>query len=70
MLRKWIIQTLAVMILAYFIPGIEVVNWIYAAVTAVVLGLLNSIVKPVLIILTLPVSVITLGLFLLVVNGM
>ncbi|MCI0533146.1 phage holin family protein [bacterium] len=63
-----IISTCAVMVAAYLIPGVAVDGWFAALVVAVVLGLLNLILKPILIILTLPINIITLGLFTLVIN--
>ena len=68
MIRSWIINTMAVVILAYILPGIWVANIFTALGVALVLGILNAVVKPLLIILTIPVTVMTLGLFLLVIN--
>jgi putative membrane protein len=64
-----IINTLAALAAAYILPGIAIRDWITAIVVAVVLGVLNAVVKPVLIFLTLPATVLTLGLFLLVINA-
>jgi putative membrane protein len=55
---------------AYLYPGVQVQDWKAAAVAALVLGLVNALVKPILIILTLPVTILTLGLFLLVINAL
>lgn len=63
-----IISTLAVMIAAYIIPGVVVSGWFAAFVVAIVLGILNLTVKPVLLVLTLPINILTLGLFTLVIN--
>lgn len=68
MLKKWIIHTVIIMFLAYFLRGVEVANWFSAALLAVVLGLLNSLVRPILIILTIPLTLISFGLFILVIN--
>ena len=68
MLRNWLINTLAVIVLAYLLPGIYVEGILTAAIVALVLGVLNTIVRPLLIILTIPVTIMTLGLFLLVIN--
>ena len=68
-LTRIIISTISIMVVAYILPGV-VVSSVYAGfVVAIVLTLLNTIVKPVLIILTLPITIVTLGLFLLVING-
>lgn len=67
-LVKLLLNTLAVIISAYLIPGVFVNGIIDAAIVAIVLGILNTLVKPVLVILTLPITVITLGLFYLVLN--
>jgi len=70
MLRSWIINTIAVFVLSYILPGVHVDSFFAAAIVAIVLGVLNTIVRPVLILLTIPVTVITLGLFLLVINAL
>lgn len=64
-----LLSAVAVMILSYLLPGVHVANFVAALLVAVVLGILNLIVKPILIILTLPVTIVTLGLFLLVINA-
>jgi putative membrane protein len=64
-----LLTAVAVVILAKFLPGVTVEGFTSAIIVAVVLGLLNIIVKPILVILTLPITVVTLGLFLLVING-
>jgi putative membrane protein len=63
-----LLHTLAVLIAAYVIPGVTVEGWWTALVVAVVLGILNTFLKPILLFLTFPVTVLTLGLFALVVN--
>ena len=70
LLLVWILNAIALLVIAYLDPGVQVVDWKAAAVAALVFGLVNALVKPVLIILTLPVTVLTLGLFLLVINGL
>lgn len=64
-----LIQTLAVMIAAYLLPGVVVESFWVALVVAVVIGIVNIFVKPLLVILTLPVTLLTFGLFLLVINA-
>lgn len=68
-LIHWLISALAIGIAAYLIPGIEV-TLIGALVLAVVLGIINVFLKPVINLLTLPINVITLGLFSLVMNAL
>jgi putative membrane protein len=58
------------LIVAYILPGINVASFGSALIAALVLGLLNTLVKPVLILLTLPITIVTLGLFLLVLNAL
>jgi len=62
--------TLAVFVSAYIIPGVTVDTYITALIVAVVLGFLNSFVKPILVILTLPVTILTLGIFYLLINAL
>ena len=69
---SWVINlllnSLAVAITAYVVPGIRLDNFFTAIVLVVVLGILNFIVKPILLLLTLPINILTLGLFTLVIN--
>ncbi|NJK39937.1 MAG: phage holin family protein [Oscillatoriales cyanobacterium RM1_1_9] len=65
----WILAAIALSITAFIVPGVAISNWQAAAVAAIVMGLVNAIVKPILTILTLPITLLTLGLFLLVVNA-
>jgi len=69
MLTRIIISTISIMVVGYILPGVVVSTPYTAFIVAIILALLNSIVRPILIILTLPVTIITLGLFLLVING-
>lgn len=66
---KLLLTAVAVVILAKVLPGVEVAGFISAIILALVLALLNAIVKPILVILTLPITILTLGLFLLVINA-
>jgi putative membrane protein len=68
-LFKLIVSSFAVLIASYFMPGVEVDNYITAIIVAFVLALLNALLKPILIILTIPVTVMSFGLFLLVINA-
>ncbi len=66
---RWILNALALMGVAYLVPGIAVDSFWAALVAALVLGLVNALLRPILLILTLPVNILTLGLFTLVING-
>ena len=66
---KLLLTAVAVVILAKILPGVAVEGYVSAIIVAVVLGLLRFIVRPILVILTLPVTIITLGLFLLFINA-
>lgn len=70
LLLVWILNAIALLIVAYVLPGIHVASFGAALIAALVLGLLNTLVKPVLVLLTLPITVVTLGLFLLVLNAL
>ena len=69
LLVKLLISTILVFVLAHFLPGIVVDKFSTALIVAVVLALLNTFLKPILIFLTIPVTIVTLGLFLLVINA-
>ncbi len=66
----WILNAVALLVVAYILPGITVASFGSALIAALVLGLLNTLVKPLLILLTLPITIVTLGLFLLVLNAL
>ncbi|MDJ0726282.1 MAG: phage holin family protein [Prochloraceae cyanobacterium] len=68
-LVTWILTSISLLITAEFIPGITISTVNVAIVAAVILGLINAIVKPILIIFTLPLTILSLGLFLFVVNA-
>jgi putative membrane protein len=70
LLLAWLINAFALVAVAYLMPGISVASFTTALVAALVLGLINAIVRPVLVLLTLPVTIITLGLFIFVLNGL
>lgn len=69
-LVNWIATAAAVMVAAYLLPGVHVENVWTALVVALVIGILNTFIRPLLIILTLPITLITFGLFLLVINAL
>jgi putative membrane protein len=70
LLLRWFLSALALLAVAYLYPGVRVDGFLAAAVAALVLGLVNAIVRPILVILTLPVTILTLGLFLFVINAL
>ncbi len=67
---NWLITTAAILISAYFLPGVVVRSLGAALITALVLGLINAIIRPVLVILTFPITIVTLGLFIFVLNAL
>ncbi|MDV2116904.1 phage holin family protein [Alcaligenes faecalis] len=70
LLLVWILNAVALLVVAYILPGIVVASFGSALIAALVLGLLNTLVKPLLVVLTLPITIVTLGLFLLVLNAL
>ena len=70
LLVVWLINALALLTVAYVLPGIAVADFGTAMIAAVVLGLVNAIIRPILILLTLPATILTLGLFIFVINGL
>ncbi len=70
LLSKWLLSAAALLLVAYIYQGVEVRSFTAALVAAFVIGLLNTFVRPLLVVLTLPVTVLTLGLFLFVINAL
>lgn len=70
LLLKWLLHALALLAVTYLYSGVQVSSFTSALIAAAVIGLLNMIVRPVLVVLTLPVTVVTLGLFLFVINAL
>jgi len=68
-LINWIIMALVVLTAAYLLPGVIVTTFLTALAVALVLGILNVFIKPLLILLTLPINILTLGLFTLIINA-
>ena len=64
----WLISALAIIITAYLLPGVHVDGFVTALVLAVVLGIINAFLRPILVVLTFPLTVVTFGLFLFVLN--
>lgn len=69
LLLSLILNTLALIVTAYIVPGFSVANWKVALLAAIVLGLVNTFIRPVLIFLTIPLNLLTFGLFTFVVNA-
>lgn len=69
-LIRWLILTLAILLTPYVVNGIHVSGFVAALVVAAILGFINSIIKPIITLLTLPINIVTLGLFSLLVNGL
>jgi len=70
LLVTWLINALALLALPYIFMSIHVDTFATALIAALVLGLINTLVRPILVLLTLPVTLLTLGLFILVINGL
>ncbi|MGZ5035630.1 MAG: phage holin family protein [Usitatibacter sp.] len=70
LLARWIINAAALVLVAYIYPGVHVDSFVAALLAALVLGLVNAVIRPLLVILTLPVTLLTLGLFLFVINAL
>jgi putative membrane protein len=70
LLLKWLLSAVALLAVAHLYSGVVVQSFSAALIAALVIGLLNTLVRPILVILTLPVTVITLGLFLFVINAL
>ena len=69
-LFKWLIYTVAIIITAYILPGVAVSGVFAALVAGLILGLINTFIRPILLILTLPINVLSLGLFTLIINAL
>ena len=70
LLARWVVNAAALLLVAYLYPGVAVDSFMAAMIAALVLGLVNALVRPILVILTLPVTILTLGLFLFVINAL
>lgn len=69
LLARVAVTAFALLLVAHFIPGITITGLLPAVLAAVILGLLNALVRPILVILTLPITILTLGLFIIVINA-
>ena len=70
LLFKWLLSAAALLLVAHLYSGVQVQSFTTALIAALVIGLLNTLLRPVLVVLTLPVTLVTLGLFLFVVNAL
>ena len=70
LLLTWLLAACALLLVAYLYPGVEVQSFGSALIAAAVIGLFNIILRPILVLLTLPVTIVTLGLFLFVINAL
>ena len=70
LLARWIVNAAALLLVAYIYPGVHVDSFTTALIAALVLGLVNAFIRPLAVILTFPVTLITLGLFLFVINAL
>jgi putative membrane protein len=70
LLTKWLLSAVALLFIAYVYSGVQVTSFASAMAAALIIGLLNTVVRPVLVVLTLPVTILTLGLFLFVINAL
>jgi putative membrane protein len=69
-LLRVVVNTLAIVLAGHLVPGIRVDSWLAALAAGLALGLINAVVRPILVLLTLPITLVTLGLFLLVLNAL
>ena len=69
-LVKWVLSAVGVLIAAYILPGVAVTSFWTALLVAAILAVLNAILRPILVVLTIPITILTLGLFLLVINAL
>lgn len=67
---KWVIAALIIYLTAMLLPGVRIESFARALVVALVLGLLNTLVRPFLVLITLPITVLTLGIFLIFINAL
>lgn len=66
---RWLLNTLALIIVAFLVPGLSIASYYSALIAALFLGIVNAVIRPIIIFLTLPINILTLGLFTLFING-
>ena len=69
-LIKWFVNTIALFLITHIVAGIKAEGWLSIVVAALVIGLLNAVIRPVIIILTLPITILSFGFFTLIINGL
>ncbi len=69
LILRWLINAVALLVVTQIVPGFAVASFYYALIAALILGLVNAVIRPVLIVLTLPLNILTLGLFTFVINA-
>jgi putative membrane protein len=70
LILNWLLAAVAIAITAYLLPGVTVDSLVAALIAAIVLGFINAVLRPIMILLTLPITIVTLGLFTLVINAL
>jgi putative membrane protein len=70
LLLVWLVNALSLLAVAYVLPSVTVASFYAAVITALVLAVVNTVIRPVLVLVTLPINILTLGLFTLVINGL
>ncbi len=70
MILKLLISTVSVIVAAYILPSVHIASYSIALIVAIVLGLLNMLLKPILVLLTLPINILSLGLFTFIINAL
>ena len=70
LLLKWLALSLIIMFVGWIVPGITISSFVTALIASVVIALVNIVIKPVLVFLTLPINILTLGIFILVINAL
>lgn len=70
LIARWLLNAAALLLVAYLYSGVQVTSFTAALVAALVLGLVNAVIRPILVLLTLPVTILTLGLFIFVINAL
>ncbi len=70
LLLRLVLNALAVILVSYIVPGVQVNGFFTAFITAFVIGLINAVIRPILLVLSLPINILTLGLFTLVINAL
>lgn len=70
LILRWLITSAAIFAVPYLVPGVHIANFYAALIAALVIGLINMTIRPILLLLTLPITLLTLGLFTLVINGL